>query len=158
MIHLCKLYYIPSQRAIVSPNQQILFTVTTESINQMLHIQPKPNEIPFSIENLLELYLKLDLPKRSHIFQTFILEEAHIPTDSPPYSATIFSERARQIVTMLSCILGYTTDQHVDEHILAFLSIFFPGKPRAIVFTFAQFLVDRMHDQLIRLPNERVFK
>jgi len=102
--------------------------------------------------------LKLDLPKRSQIFQTFILEEAHIPTDSAPYSTTIFSERARQIVTILSCVLGYTTDEHVDEPILAFLSIFCPGKPPAAVFNFAQFLADRIHDQLIRLPNERVFK
>jgi len=71
------------------------------------------------------------------MFQTFILEEAHIPTESPPYSTTIFSERARQIVTMLSSILGYTTDEHLDEPILAFLSIFCPGKPPMTVFNFA---------------------
>lgn len=120
----------------MSLNQQILFTITAKSINQMLQIQPKPNETPFSIENLFEMYIKLDLPKRSQFFQTFILEEAHIPTDNPPYSSTIFSERARHIVTMLSCILGYTTDEHVDEPILAFLSIFCPGKSPTIVFNF----------------------
>ena len=112
----------------------------------MLQIQSKPNETPFSIENLLELYLKLDLPKRSQTFHTFILEKAHIPIDNPPYSATIFSERARQIVTMLSCILGYTTDEHLDEPILAFLSIFCSGKPPATISNFAQFLADRIHD------------
>lgn len=90
----------------------------------MLEIHPKPNETPFSMEDLIDLYLKLDLPKRSQIFQNFILEEAHIPTDSPPYSATIFSERARQIVTMLSCILGYNTNEHVEEPILGFPYIF----------------------------------
>jgi len=59
---------------------------------------------------------------------------------------------------MLSCILGYTTDEHVDEPILGFLSIFCLGKPPIIVFNFAQFLVDIIHDQLIRFPDERVFK
>jgi len=88
----------------------------------------------------------MDLPKRAQIFQNFILEESHTPTDSPPCCATIFSERKRQIVTMLSCILGYTIEEFVDEPILAFLSIFFPGKPLAAIFNFAQFLGDRIHD------------
>jgi len=36
IIHFYQASYIPSERAIISPNQQILFTITTESINQML--------------------------------------------------------------------------------------------------------------------------
>lgn len=128
IIHLCQLCYFPSQRTIVSPNHQSLFTITTRSINQMLQIHPKPNEAPFSIENLIDPYLKLYLPKRSQILQTFLLEKSQVPTDNPPYFATIFSERARQIVTMLSCILGYITNEHVDEPILSFLSIFCPSK------------------------------
>ena len=59
---------------------------------------------------------------------------------------------------MLSCILGYTSDEHVDEVIMAFLSIFTPGKPLAIMFDYAQFIADRMHEQFTRLPIERVFK
>lgn len=59
---------------------------------------------------------------------------------------------------MLSCILGYTSDEHVDEVILAFLSIFTPGKPPTIMYNYAQFIADRMHEQFTRLPIERVFK
>jgi len=59
---------------------------------------------------------------------------------------------------MLSCILGYTIDEHVDEVVLAFLSIFYPGKPPTIVYNFSQFLADRIHEHFIGLPNERVFK
>ena len=95
----------------------------------MLQIQPGPNQTHLFNEGLLELYINLDLPNKARIFQTFIIDESHIPTDSPPYAATIFSERRRQIITMLSCILGYTTDEHVDEVVLAFISIFFLGKP-----------------------------
>lgn len=59
---------------------------------------------------------------------------------------------------MLSCILGYTTDEHVYEPILDFLPIFFPGKPLATIFNFSQFLAYKIHDQLIKLPDERVFE
>lgn len=59
---------------------------------------------------------------------------------------------------MLYCILGYTIDENVDELIVSFLSIFFPGKPPAAIFNFSQFLADRIHHQLIKLPNEIVFQ
>lgn len=59
---------------------------------------------------------------------------------------------------MISCILGYTIDGHVDEFILAFLSIFTPRKPPAIMYDYAQFIADRMHEQFSRLSTERVFK
>ena len=62
----------------------------------MLQIQPGLNETPLSIEALLELYTNLDLPKKTQIFQNFIIYESHTPTDIPPYAATI----------LLSCILG----------------------------------------------------
>lgn len=124
----------------------------------MPQIQASQNETPLSIEGLLELYTKLDIPKKPQIIQTFIIKESHTPTDSPPYAATIFSKRGRQIITMLSCILGYTIDEHVDEVVLTFLSIFFLGKPPTIIYNYAQFIADRIHEQFIRLPNERVFK
>jgi len=124
----------------------------------MLQVQPSPHETPLSIGGLLDLYTKLDLPRITQIFQTFIIEECHTPTESPPYGATIFSERGKQIITMLSCILGYTTDEHVDEVVLAFLSIFSPGKLPAVIYNYAQLIADRMHEQFIGLPTERVFK
>lgn len=158
IIHFCQACYIPSQRAIVTPDQQVLFTITAESINQMLQVQPSPNETPLSIEGLLDLYTKLYLPTTAQIFQNFIIEECHTPTESPPYVATIFSEKGRQIITMLSYILGYASNEHVDEVVLAFLSIFCPGKPLATMYNYAQFIADRMHEQFIRLLNERVFK
>ena len=49
----------------------------------------------------------------------------------------MFPEQTMQIVTMLSHILGYFTDEHVDESIVGFLSIFFPDQPLAITFNFS---------------------
>lgn len=158
IIHFCQAFYVPSQRAIVSLDQQVLFSINAESINQMFQIQLGPNETRISVKSLLELYTKLDLPKKAQIFQNFIIEESHTPIDSPPYCTTIFSERGKQIITILFCILGYTTDEHVDEVVLAFLSIFFPSKPPATVYNFSQFIADRIHEEFNRLPNERVFK
>lgn len=95
---------------------------------------------------------------KAQIFQTFIIEESHTPTYSPPYSNSIFSERGIQIITMFSCVIGYTTDEHVDEVVLAFLSIFLPRKPPATMYNFAQFIADKIHEHFIRLSTERVFK
>ena len=36
IVHFCHAYYVPSHRAIKTPNHEILFTITAESINQML--------------------------------------------------------------------------------------------------------------------------
>ena len=94
IIHFCHACYVPSQRAIVTPNQQVLFTITAESINQILQVQPCPNETRLSIEGFLDLYTKLEPPRIAQIFQTFIIEECHTPKETPPYAATIFLREA----------------------------------------------------------------
>jgi len=124
----------------------------------MLQVQHSPNQTPLSIGDLLDLYITLDLFNIRQIFQNFIIEEGHTPTDTPPYVATIFSETGRHIITMLSCILGYTRDENVDEVNLACLSIFTLGKPPAIMYNYAQFIADTLDEQFTRLPTKRVFK
>ena len=95
----------------------------------------------------MDLYIKLDPSKIKQIFQqNFIIEECHNPKDIPPYVATIFSETRRRIITMLSCILGFTSDEFVDEFIMAFLSIFTPSMPPTIMYDYAHFIADRMHE------------
>ena len=47
IIRLCQQYYIPQQRAIVNASKEVLFTITTKSINQMLQLQPHPPSGPF---------------------------------------------------------------------------------------------------------------
>lgn len=103
----------------------------------MLQIQPNPDEAPLSIEILTELYLNLDFPKRFQIFRSYLPSSAETPKNNPPYLASIFSRRTRQIVLMLSCILGYFIDKYVDASILGFLSIFYPRQPPSFTFNFA---------------------
>ena len=55
---------------------------------------------------------------------------------------------------MISYLLGYYSDQWVDEPILGFLSIFSTNNKPSIVFNFIQFLADNIHEQFIKFPTE----
>lgn len=101
---------------------------------------------------------KLITAKLVEMFQIFIREEKHIPKDAPPYVATIFSSWGTNIVDMISSILGYTISEYINEIILAFMSIYTPGHPLSIIYDYSQFIAERMHEQFLRMSNERVFK
>jgi len=124
----------------------------------MLQIQPGQNLSPLSIRDLLDLFPKLSPARLAQIIQTFIIEEKYTPKEPPPYVYTIFSPFDQDIVAIISSVLGYTTNEYIDEIILAFMSIYTPGKPPTIIYDYAKFIADRMHDQFLRMSNERVFK
>ena len=86
----CQAYYSPDLRAIVNAKKELLFTITIESINQMLQLQPDPNAVPLSIEALTKLYLDLEFPKRFQIFQICMPSYVEIPKINPPYSSSKF--------------------------------------------------------------------
>ena len=123
----------------------------------MLQLQLGPNLTPLSIGDLLDLYPKLSSAKLAQLLQTFIREENHIAKDPPPYVATIFSPWGWNIVAMISCVLGYSTSQCIDEIILAFMAIYTLGQPPATIYDFATFIANIMHEQFTRMGNEMVF-
>ena len=90
VVRLCQNYYVPEKREIVNANKEVLFTVTTKSINQMLQLKPYPKTIPLSIGALTNFYIGLDFPKRFHIFQVFMPLHVEIPQINPPYSTSKF--------------------------------------------------------------------
>jgi len=47
----------------MSPDQKVLLTITIESINEMLQVQPGPNLTPLSIGDFLGQYTKLSPSK-----------------------------------------------------------------------------------------------
>lgn len=49
-----------------------------------------------------------------------------MPKRSPPYHASIFPVKAKQVISIFSCILGYYSDQWVDEFFLLHFSLYFP--------------------------------
>jgi hypothetical protein len=137
----CQAHYLPSQRAIVSSSGETLFTITPESINQMLQIPRIDSASPFSIEILNDLYQKLSFPQRAQIFPS-----------------SIFSVRANQIISTLCFLLGYYSDEWVDEPILGFLSIFSTEEKATTQFNFSQYLADNMHEQLFKFSTEGMFR
>lgn len=76
----------------MSPDQTILFTITIESINEMLQLKPDQNITPLSTRDLLDRFPKIPLFKIAQLFQNFIMEEKHIPEDPPPYMSSYFSQ------------------------------------------------------------------
>jgi hypothetical protein len=73
-------------------------------------------------------------------------EDAQLPKKNPPYPSSIFSVRANQIISILCYLLGYFSDEWVDEPILGFLSMFSAEEKTIVQFDFSQFLADNMHD------------
>ena len=59
---------------------------------------------------------------------------------------------------MISYVLGFTTSEHVDETVLVLLSSFTQGQPPAVKYNYAKFIANKIHDQLIRLDRQGVFK
>ena len=82
----------------------------------------------------------------------------YIPKDLPPYMYTIFSQFGQDIVSVISSIVGYTTSEYIDEIILVFMPIFTLGQPPTIMYDYAKYIANRMHDQFLRMSNEIVFK
>ena len=54
---------------------------------------------------------------------------------------------------MISYILGYYSDQPVDEPILGFLSIVSTNSKPSLVSNFNQFLADTIHEEFIKFPT-----
>ena len=106
----------------------------------------------------MDLYPKHNPARLTELIQTFIIEEKYTPKDPPPYVAAIFSPLGRNIVSMISCVLGYSTSEYIDEIILAFMSIYILGQPPATIYDFVTFIADRMHEQFLRMSIERIFK
>jgi hypothetical protein len=100
----------------------------------------------------------LSFPQRAHIFEIFLPEDAQLPKKNPPYPSSIFSIRENQIISILCYLLGYFSDEWVDDTILGFLSIFSTEEKATVQFDFSQFLVDNIHDQLFRFSTEGIFR
>ena len=86
------------------------------------------------------------------------MEERYITKDPPPYMTCDFTGLGRDIISMIACILGFTTEEYVDELTFAYMTIFTHGQPHATKYDYAAFIADKMHDQFMRLENERVSK
>lgn len=142
--------YDPNQRAVLSPNQDVLFPITAQYINEMLNFQPDQTLTPLSMGDLLEKSTKLSQEELSHICQTFMFPY-HQLKGPPPYGYVFFTEEGRLILEMISSIMGFNSSEYVDHLTLVLLSIFTPGQPPAVRYDFASLIAHKIHDQFMRL-------
>jgi hypothetical protein len=154
----CRAHYIPEQKAIISSLGDVLFFITPEDIDSMLQITRPDSVVLFNLEVLTELYQRMTFPQRAQIFELFSPPSSPIPTTSPPYSSSIFSTKGNQIISAVCALLGYYSDQWVDEPILGFLSIFSNDEQPTTQFDYSTFLATNIHDQFMNFPTEGVFR
>jgi len=100
----------------------------------------------------------LDFAKRAKTLELFLTQDTPLPKKTPPYPSSIFPKRAKKIITVISYLLGYYSDQWVDEAIVGFISIFSVDSKPSIMFNFKQFLADSIHEKFIKFHTEEVFK
>ena len=124
----------------------------------MLQLSHDPRAISLPIEDLTQMYLDLDFPRKFEILQNFMPNHVNLPKVNPPYDTFDFPEGSRQVISMLSFFLGYVNDEFTDASIFGFLSTLSPGQQPELVFDFAKFIADNIHYQLIKLPDEGVFR
>jgi len=157
VIRLCCANYEPTQRAIMSPTGTILFHITPESINEMLHFKPTQPLAPLSMGHLLDEGSKLSTAEIGQIAKLFMRSDCQ-PREPPPFQHVWFNEAGRFIIDMISYVLGFNTSEYVDETILALMSMFIPGHLPAVKFDFATFITNKIHEQIMSLDREGVFK
>jgi hypothetical protein len=124
----------------------------------MLQVTRLDSLVPFNLEFLTELYQRMTFPQRAHIFELFSPPSSPIPTTSPPYSSSIFSTKGNQIVSAVCALLGYYSDQWLDEPILGFLSIFSNDEQPTTQFDYSTFLATNIHDQFMKFPTKGMFR
>jgi hypothetical protein len=153
-----KAHYIPEQKAIISSSGDVLFFITPEDIDQMMQVTHAESASPFSLEILTELYQRMTFPQRAHIFELFLPTSAPLPSTNPPYPSSMFSTQGNQIISSLCALLGYYSDQWVDEPILGFLSIFSNDEQPTTQFDYSTFLANNIHEQFVNFTTEGMFR
>lgn len=141
----------------MSTSQTVIFPITAQSINEMLQFHSSQALTPISMEYLPEKLTQLSQLELNHICQTFMLQK-HQPKGPPPYLQNFFIEIGRLIIDMISSIMGFNTSEFVDEVTLVLLSTFTLEQPPALKYDYASYIANKIHDQLLRLCNEGIFK
>jgi hypothetical protein len=88
----------------------------------------------------------MNFPQRAQIFEIVLPTSTQFPSTNPPYTSSMFSTKGNQVISSLCALLGYYSDQWVDEPILGFLSIFSTDEKPTTQFDFSTFLADNIHE------------
>jgi hypothetical protein len=82
-----------------------------------------------------------------------------VPIDNVVLESSLFPEIPRQIISMISMILGKDNDLVVDEFVLGNMISICPFTVKPLTkFNYAQFLADQIHHQLSEFETLRNFR
>jgi hypothetical protein len=99
----------------------------------------------------------MTFPQRAQIFELFLPPSTQFSSTNPPYPSSMFSTKGNQIISSLCTLLGYYSDQWVDEPILGFLSIFSTNEKPTTQFDFNTFPTNNIHKQFVNFTMEFMF-
>lgn len=102
---------------------------------------------------LLEKAFQLLSSEITRIAQMF-MSPKHQPKGPPPYLHTFFNETGRLIVDMISSVLGFRSNEYVDDITIVLLSIFTLGQPPTVKYDYATFIANKIHAQFMNLERE----
>lgn len=157
LIYSCQECYDPNQRAVISPTGSVLFQITPESINEMLHFHTAKKLTPLYMQNLINKGSKLSSDQIIKINQLFVRPGSE-SVRTPPIGYQYLNELGRMLVDLISYVLGFRGMEDVDDSLMAMLSIFSPGKPPAVHYDYATYIAEKIHEQFMNLRRERLFR
>jgi hypothetical protein len=99
----------------------------------------------------------MTFPQRAQIFELFLPPSAQFPSTNPLYLSSMFSTKGNQVISSFCALLGYYSDQWIDEPIVGFLSIFSTDEKPTTQFDFSTFLVDNIHEKFMNFGTEGMF-
>ena len=141
----------------MDPAGNILFYITTQSINEMLQFKPTQPLVSLSMKQLLDQASNFSSAKVYRVAKLFMPPDCY-SRFTIPYHHAWFTEEGKLLIDMISYILGFGTSEIVDETVFALMSIFTPGQPPAVKYDYATFIANKIHEKFMNLERERVFK
>ena len=156
LIHLCAESYDATQRAVIDPSGSVVFYVTPAAIREMLNFKTAKKLVPLSLMDLIKQGVKLKDAQITKINQLFINSTSET-MKYPPIHYVYLNKLGTDLADMISPILGYNSIEIIDETVLVIMAMLAPGKP-PICYDYATYISNKIHEQLMDLERERIFR
>ena len=110
--------------------------------------------VPLSLADLIMEGARMTEAQITKINQLFIKADT---LQTPPINCVYLNQLGLDLVDMISPILGYDSVEYVDETVMHIMLMFAPGR-KPVCYDYATYISDKMHDHLMNLSRDRVFK
>jgi hypothetical protein len=107
----CASNYIPSKRVVISKHGSVLIEINPQSISEMLRWPLNPDSEMLDETVLAKCFRELNSQDRVTLLQSYLCQNLDVPADNVTLKASLFPEISRQIISMISVILGKDDDQ-----------------------------------------------